>query len=70
MKHLRRTFLCSLVPASVLSVLGLKATPSLDQQMHDKLQQLLDFRDEKRTRLASNFLDILVDIAEQNGGAA
>ena len=65
MKHLRRTFLRALVPGSVLSVLGLKATPSQDQQMHDKLQQLLDFRDEKRTRLASNFLDILVDIAEQ-----
>ena len=27
-----------------------------EQQLHDKLQQLLDFREEKRTRLASLFL--------------
>ena len=61
------------IPCFGSVVLGLKAEPSRDQQMHDKLQQFLDFRDEKRTRLASNFLDILIDNAEQKlkqkGGA-
>ncbi len=39
------------------------------QQLHDKLQQLLDFRNEKRTRLASLFLDVMIDSSKQKRGA-
>ena len=46
----------------------LKQSRADDEQLHKKLQQLLDFREEKRTRLTSDFLDVMIDTAKKRKG--
>jgi len=65
MKHLRRTFLCSLVPASVLSVLGLKANPSREQGLHSKIQRILDSGNQLDIRTLNRVCDAFL-LSEQD----
>jgi len=69
MKWLRRTFLVSLAPCSILAAFGQDGTQSMEQQMYQKLQRFIALADEETRGHMDCFLTGAVITVEKQKGS-
>lgn len=59
MKWLRRNFIFSLVPGSILTTIA-KAEPSTEERIQRKLQRILSSRNEEHSMVVEGLFDLII----------